>query len=269
MDIVFPSHSLNSTQELQLTCILLSEFFTRDDPTRLALFFHVFGHEVSKSSRKFVLLKFIITAIAIGNGPALNAAATYLLDPQIKEVRISSDLNRLLINEITYFSNNSLEKLKALPTLSPLFTTSLFLIFAETFKDDQLPTKIIAELVTLSPSPFIFCFSIPTHIETGAFILGSFLRYDVISELYDEPYSYSQLHLKILNEMMGNVELTAKPIVYTKYLEAIVEQIQRACVKIKDPERIQRSIEKFAQLIQVLTCMHLMICFGTHQLLYF
>lgn len=67
IEIVFPSHSLNSTQELQLTCILLTDFFTRDDPTRLSLFFNVF--EVGKNSRKFVLLKFIITAIAVGNAP--------------------------------------------------------------------------------------------------------------------------------------------------------------------------------------------------------
>lgn len=169
----------------------------------------------------------------------------------MKDVRVSADLNRLLINEITYFSNNSLDKLKALPVLSPLFTNSLCLIFAETFKDDQLPSKIIADLVTLSPSPFISFFSIPTHVEIGAFIIGSFFRWDVISEIYEgQPYSYSQLHLKILNEM-SNVDVTAKPIVYTKYLEVIVEQIQRASLKVKDPERIQRSIEKFAQLIQV------------------
>lgn len=64
-NFVFPSHSLNSSQELQLMCILLTDFFTRDDPTRLNLFFNVF--EVGKNSRKFVLLKFIITAIAVGN----------------------------------------------------------------------------------------------------------------------------------------------------------------------------------------------------------
>jgi hypothetical protein len=168
----------------------------------------------------------------------------------MKDVRVSADLNRLLINEITYFSNNSLDKLKALPVLSPLFTNSLCLIFAETFKDDQLPSKIIADLVTLSPSPFISFFSIPIHVEIGAFIIGSFFRWDVISELYEEPYSYSQFHLKILNEM-SNVELTSKPIVYTKYIEAIVEQIQRASLKVKDPERIQRCLEKLAQLIQV------------------
>lgn len=50
---------------------------------------------------------------------------------------------------------------------------------------------------------------------------------------------------------MSNVEVTAKPVVYTKYLEVIIEQIQKALVKVKDPERIQRSLEKLAQLIQV------------------
>lgn len=67
-DFVFPSqHMLNSTQELQLICILLNDFFTRDDPSKLAMFFHIF--EIGKNSRKFILLKFILTAIAVKNGP--------------------------------------------------------------------------------------------------------------------------------------------------------------------------------------------------------
>lgn len=54
---------ISSTDELKLIVILLSEFYTRDDPSRLALFFHIF--EIGKNSRKFVLLKFIIVAIYI------------------------------------------------------------------------------------------------------------------------------------------------------------------------------------------------------------
>lgn len=64
IEVIFPSH-FNSSQELQLLTILLTDFFNRDDPSRLNLFFNVF--EVGKNSRKFVLLKFIITAIAVGN----------------------------------------------------------------------------------------------------------------------------------------------------------------------------------------------------------
>jgi hypothetical protein len=148
-----------------------------------------------------------------------------------------------------------LDKLKALPLLSPLFTNALCLIFAETYKDDQLPTRIIADLVTefmnFTPSPFFFCFSIPSHIDTGSFLIGSFYRWSVLSELFEEhPFTYSRLHLKILNEM-SNVEMSPKPVVYTKYLEVIVEQIQKSLVKVKDPERVQRCLEKFAQLIQV------------------
>lgn len=173
----------------------------------------------------------------------------------MKDIRISADLNRLLINEITFFASNSLDKLKTLPVLSPLFTNAFCLILAENYKDDLLPPKIHTELLTefmsFHPSPFIFCFSIASHIDTGSYLIGSFFRWSVLSELYDDqPYSYSRLHLKILNEM-SNAEITAKPVVYTKYLEVIVDQIQKSMTKIKDPERIQRALEKFAQLIQV------------------
>lgn len=54
---------VSSTQEAQLTVILLSEFFSKDDPNKIPFFFNIF--EPGKSSRKLLLLKFILTAIAI------------------------------------------------------------------------------------------------------------------------------------------------------------------------------------------------------------
>lgn len=242
---------LNSTQELTLITILLGEFFVRDDPTNLPLFFNIF--EVGKNSRKFILIKFIMLSIGIQSGPALNAVGTYLLDPSLKDIRIAADLNRLLINEITYCASNSMDKLKALPSLSPLFTNSLCLIFAESFKDDQLPTKIISELITdfLALTPFIYIFSVQTHIDTGSFLLCTFMRWTILSELY-EAQPNSKLHLKIL-ECLSSVDPNSpsKPIVYTKYIEGIADQIQRAVKIVEEPERIQRSMEKFAQLLQI------------------
>lgn len=162
----------------------------------------------------------------------------------------------MLINEITFFANNSIDKLKSLGTMSPLFVNTLCLTFAETFKDEQLPTPIIGSLVTefiQSSSPaFLYNFNITAHVEVGAVILAALYRWTVLSELYEEKPSYSKLHLKILECMSGIDGTTAqsKPIVYTKYLDIIIDQIQRAALT-KDPERVQRSLEKFAQLIQV------------------
>jgi hypothetical protein len=65
---------LTSTQELQLVVILLTDFFMRDDPARLALFFNIF--EIGKNSRKSVLLKFIITAIGIQSKPVSSIHAS-------------------------------------------------------------------------------------------------------------------------------------------------------------------------------------------------
>jgi hypothetical protein len=116
-----------------------------------------------------------------------------------------------------------------------------------------LPTKIIGELITefMTLSPFIYIFNIPSHIEVGTFLLGSFFRWTILSELYEDTPSLSKLHLKIL-ECLSSVDIksSSKPIVYTKFLEGIIDQIQKAA-KIKDPERVQKSLEKFAQLIQI------------------
>lgn len=67
--VFFENQKLCRTQDyqLQLVVLLLNDFFTRDDPARLALFFNIF--EIGKNSRKAVLLKFILTAIAIDCGP--------------------------------------------------------------------------------------------------------------------------------------------------------------------------------------------------------
>lgn len=45
--------------------VLLSDFFVADhaDPSKIAFFFNIF--ELGKHSRKFVLLKFILTGVAI------------------------------------------------------------------------------------------------------------------------------------------------------------------------------------------------------------
>lgn len=232
--------------------VLLSEFFAQATNEKIFFFYNIF--EPGKNSRKFLLLKFILTGIAIQSAPALNAAGAYLVDPTTQPWLLSSDFGRLLINEITFFANNSIDKLKSLAFLSPLFVNSLCLIFAETFKDDQLPTAIIGSLVTefveTKPSPpFIFTFTIPAHTEIGALILGSFMRWAVLSELFEEKPSYSRLLLKIL-ECLSSVEPVPLPVVATKYIEVIIDQIERAA-KVKDPTRVQNSLGNLAQLVQV------------------
>lgn len=186
----------------------------------------------------------------------MNAVGAYLLDPTTKDFRISADFGRLLINEVTFFANNSIDKLKSVAVISPLFVNSLCLIFAETFKDDQLPTAIVGSLVTefvqTKPQPpFILSFTIATHHEIGALILGSFMRWAVLSELLEEKPSYSCMHLQIL-KCLSCIEPGSilKPMVATKYIEAIIDQIEKAA-KVKEPERVQNSLEKLAQLVQV------------------
>lgn len=130
---------------------------------------------------------------------------------------------------------------------------SLCLIFAETFKDELLPTPIVGSLITefvqAASPPFMFTFSVPGHVEVGAFILASFFRWTVLSQLSEEKPAYSRLHLKVL-ECINNVEpeSIAKPIVYIKYLEVIIDHIERAA-KVKNPAVVQKAVEKFAQLV--------------------
>lgn len=175
----------------------------------------------------------------------------------IKDFRISADFNRLLINEITFFSNSSFDKLKSLARVSPLFVNSLCLVFAETFRDEHLPTTVVASLVTefiqeTPLPPFMFTFSIPAYAEIGSLIVATFFRWIVLSEIHDPKALYSQMHLKLL-ECLSNTELVvpAKPIITTKHLENIIDQIERA-VLTKEKEVVQKSLLILAQVIQVL-----------------
>ena len=58
---------INTTQETLLVVVLLSDHFIKDDPSKIPFFFQVF--ELGKNSRKFLLLKFILTGIAIQSRP--------------------------------------------------------------------------------------------------------------------------------------------------------------------------------------------------------
>lgn len=53
--------------------VLLSEFFTNEDPAKILFFFQLFE---AKNSRKFLLLKFILTAIGI-QSTVVSAAARF------------------------------------------------------------------------------------------------------------------------------------------------------------------------------------------------
>lgn len=183
----------------------MTEFFAKDDASKFPFFFNLF--EPGKNSRKFLLLKFILTGIAIQSSAALNTAGAYLLDHSTKEFRISADFGRLLINEVTFFANNETQKLKTLSVLSPLFVNALSLIFAETYKDDLMPTPIVASLITeflqsANAPPILYTFTVPVHVEVGAFILTAIYRWTVLSEFHEERTIYSKLHLRIL-ECLG------------------------------------------------------------------
>jgi hypothetical protein len=232
---------------------LLNDFFSVDDASKPLLFFNIF--EPGKNARKYVLLKFVLTAIAVRSSPALNIAGTYLLDPSTNDFRNIAEFGQLLITEILFYANNSVEKLKTLPMISPIFTNALCLVFAETFTDEKMPPKLIGELLVefmkVSPPSFIFTFTIPSHIESGSIILAAFFRWSVLSEILEEKSNYSHFHLKIL-ECIASIDLkiASKPIIYTKYLENVAEMIIRlgSC---HQPEKVQKSLLKFAQIVQV------------------
>lgn len=230
--------------------ILLNEIFAVDDPSKPFLFFNIF--EPGKNSRKYLLLKFILTAISIKSSSALNIAGTYLLDPSIKDFRVSAEFGQLLIQEITFYCNGSIDKLKNLPAISPIFTNALCLVLAENFKDERTPPLLIGsllfEFLEVNPPSFIFTFTIPSHIESGQEILAAFFRWSVLNELQISEQSYSHFHLKVIEAISScsTVALTIR----TEKLEAIADLI----LKLKssaDEEKVQKSLLKFAQIVQI------------------
>lgn len=97
----------------------------------------------------------------------------------------------------------------------------------------------------------MFTFTIPSQAEIGSLIVGTFFRWVILSEIYDQSSLYSKMHLKLL-ECLSNPDtiVPAKPVITTKHLENIIDQIERAALT-KDPEVIQKSLEKLAQVVQV------------------
>lgn len=239
--------------EVQIVVCLLRDCFAVDDPTKPILFFNIF--EPGKIGRKNVLLKFILTAIAIRSSPALNIAGTYLLDPSTSDLRNQGGFGQLLITEVLYYANNSVDKLKTLPAVSPIFTNALCLVFAETFKNENLPPPLVGQLLVefmkTSPPSFIYTFAIPSHVESGSIIIAAFFRFSVISVIIEEKSSYSHVHLKIL-ECLASIDVTipSKPIICTKHLENIADLIHRLSAHYP-LERVAQSYMKFAQIVQL------------------
>lgn len=62
---------LNPTQEIQLVVLLLSDFFVKDDEEFSKFPFFIMLFEPGKKARQSLLLKFILTAIAI-QSPAVS-----------------------------------------------------------------------------------------------------------------------------------------------------------------------------------------------------
>jgi len=159
----------------------------------------------------------------------------------------------LLTDEISYFAHSNFAKILALPTISPIFINGLCYMFAELDKVElpkPLVQRMVNEFVTTASPPLFLTFMVPAHMEVGAFLLGTFFRWSVLSELQSQGESYSKMHLKIL-ECMSSIEPTSptKPVVYTKFFEVIIDSLLQAA-KTTESEAIQRSILKLAQLVQ-------------------
>ncbi|CAO1431842.1 unnamed protein product [Diamesa hyperborea] len=240
---------LSISQELQLVVVLCEYFSKPDDANKNIVFFNLFDAKLP--SRKFVLLKLIVTSIVASITPALSLAGIWIQEPQTRDYRI--ELARSLVEEILFFSDNSLNQFKLLPTSAVLFSNSFLQLISEIFIDQQFPPPIIQDIFTewITKYPTLLFAYGPQVSETGSIALAGLIRWCSLAPLFENQPNYSKLHLSLLQSLSNQEAIQVKPVIFTKQLEVVVDVFLKVSKTTKDQEDVQKSLERFAQIIAI------------------
>lgn len=192
----------------------------------------------------------------------------------------SLELAQSLVTDFVVFSRKSCEQLKSLPMVAPRFSANFITAVADLYLNDHMkisqlspPPDILLDVITewVSENPLL-CFASlqPLALPSGAIAmpvvtpLAGLIRWCVLAPLCNNnniinKTSYSRLHLAILQSLLQS-PTTAGPTIAinAQHLNSIVniittktELLLKEKVNPDTDERIQTSIERFAQAVQV------------------
>lgn len=181
----------------------------------------------------------------------MSLAGIWIQEPQTRDYRI--ELARSLVEEILLFSDNSLNQFKLLPTSAVLFSNSFLQLISEIFVDQQFPPSIIQDIITewVSKYPTLLFSYGPQVSETGSIALAGLIRWCCLAPLFDNQPNYSKLHLSLLQSLSNQEAITVKPVIFTKQLEVVVDVFLKVSKTTKDEEDVQKSLERFSQIIAI------------------
>lgn len=192
----------------------------------------------------------------------------------------SLELAQNLVTDFVVFSRKSCEQLKSLPMVAPRFSANFMTAVADLYLNDHMkisqltaPPDILLDIITewVSENPSL-CFASlqPLALPTGAIAmpvvtpLAGLIRWCVLAPLCNtsnniNKNAYSKLHLAILQSLIQSPPTVGPPIaINAQHLNSIVniittkmELLLKEKVNPDTDERIQTSIERFAQAIQV------------------
>ena len=180
----------------------------------------------------------------------MSLAGIWIQEPQTRDYRI--ELARSLVEEILFFSDNSLNQFKLLPTSAILLSNSFLQLISEIFVDQQFPPPVIQDIITewVSKYPILFAYG-PQVSETGSIALAGLIRWCSLAPLFENQPNYSKLHLSLLQSLSNQEAITVKPVIFTKQLEVVIDVFLKVFKTTKEQEDVQKSLERFAQIIAI------------------
>lgn len=277
---------LTCAQELQLLEILCSYFkVPRDDngvdigdAARNTVFMSLFPH--TNVDRCQILIKLVSTAIATDNIPLLTSTGVLMQQVGCTS-KFTVQLAKGIVNDYFVLMPNVIPKLTELPVKAPLFAANFLVAITEIYynTDDERsfsePPGLLLELVTywVSEYPALCSTALVSNLlpalPHGAIpmpaitpFVGLF-KWCIFAPLYDNnDFLYSSLHLSILKSLLQtqvqcpvisqrNIISAQSVTALITYYSTILTKVFKTCNSKSFPEKVQTSLERLTQFIQV------------------
>lgn len=281
---------LTCIQELQLLEVLCDylSYPGGNEATRNAVFMSLFPGSHPERSR--LLVKLVSMAISTNNSPVLMATAI-LMQQLSCTSKFSIQLANGLVNDYFVLVPKSVDRLKELPKIAPLFTANFLTAVTEMYgctyidKNEGLEWKgppislleVITEWVSEQRSLCLTALTVDLQpaLPSGGIPMpaitpyAGLFKWTVLSSLHETDKRalelYMDLHLALLESLLECIPLAAKRpehIISAQHLAAIIPQIVDSNFPESD-ERLCKAIDRLGQAVQM--ALHTKSVYGNKQ----
>ncbi|KAJ8919662.1 hypothetical protein NQ315_006190 [Exocentrus adspersus] len=271
------SQGLTPLLELQLIEILF-EYFNSipNESIRNTVFLSLFSGTTA-AMRLGILSKLVSVGMGIPSQTILMMASVWM--QQLGSFSQNScKLAESLVQDYFYFSPESTERLKSLPSMCPQFTANFMTAISENYfsmsrREVSCPPKNLLEILKYWISNnYSLCIAAqqrPAVLPPGAIAMepttpiAGLLKWCILAPIYKQDINlYSELHLALLNSILEIPRTNPPKAIYAQHLAHSINPIlayvndlknkqELKLDKILNEDALQLSLDRYAQAVQV------------------